>query len=86
MTVINSGVLKFELHTIVVRLYFTAPRLIYYFWYQTAPPTASAPGSPTADWHKEFVTEADAEILEHSGKIMLLFEILRMAEEVDDKV
>uniref|UniRef100_A0A669BLF7 DNA helicase n=1 Tax=Oreochromis niloticus TaxID=8128 RepID=A0A669BLF7_ORENI len=42
--------------------------------------------NPTADWHKEFVTEADAEILEHSGKMMLLFEILRMAEEVDDKV
>ncbi|TMS17804.1 Transcriptional regulator ATRX [Larimichthys crocea] len=49
-------------------------------------PTSSAPGSPTPDWHKEFVTEADAEILEHSGKITLLFEILRMAEEVDDKV
>uniref|UniRef100_A0A3Q2UTF1 DNA helicase n=1 Tax=Haplochromis burtoni TaxID=8153 RepID=A0A3Q2UTF1_HAPBU len=49
-------------------------------------PSGSAPGSPTADWHKEFVTEADAEILEHSGKIMLLFEILRMAEEVDDKL
>uniref|UniRef100_A0A665WLB1 DNA helicase n=1 Tax=Echeneis naucrates TaxID=173247 RepID=A0A665WLB1_ECHNA len=46
----------------------------------------SAPGSPTADWHKEFVTEADAEILEHSGKMLLLFEILRMAEEVEDKV
>uniref|UniRef100_A0A1A7W7G8 DNA helicase n=1 Tax=Iconisemion striatum TaxID=60296 RepID=A0A1A7W7G8_9TELE len=45
------------------------------------------PSSPSsADWHKEFVTEADAEILEHSGKIMLLFEILRMAEEVEDKV
>ncbi len=53
---------------------------------QTARPTGSAPGSPTPDWHKEFVTEADAEILEHSGKIVLLFEILRMAEEVDDKV
>nr|XP_046261942.1 transcriptional regulator ATRX [Scatophagus argus] len=49
-------------------------------------PTGSAPGSPTADWHKEFVTEADAEVLEHSGKMLLLFEILRMAEEVDDKV
>ncbi|XP_070769056.1 transcriptional regulator ATRX [Enoplosus armatus] len=49
-------------------------------------PTSSAPGSPTPDWHKEFVTEADAEIIEHSGKITLLFEILRMAEEVDDKV
>uniref|UniRef100_A0A8C6KM70 DNA helicase n=1 Tax=Nothobranchius furzeri TaxID=105023 RepID=A0A8C6KM70_NOTFU len=45
------------------------------------------PSSPcSADWYKEFVTDADAEILEHSGKIMLLFEILRMAEEVDDKV
>uniref|UniRef100_A0A671WRK8 DNA helicase n=1 Tax=Sparus aurata TaxID=8175 RepID=A0A671WRK8_SPAAU len=42
--------------------------------------------SPTPDWHKEFVTEADAEILEHSGKMVLLFEILRMAEEVGDKV
>uniref|UniRef100_A0A8D3CJT7 DNA helicase n=1 Tax=Scophthalmus maximus TaxID=52904 RepID=A0A8D3CJT7_SCOMX len=46
----------------------------------------SAPGSPTADWHREFVVEADAEILEHSGKMTLLFEILRMAEEVEDKV
>uniref|UniRef100_A0A672FVA5 DNA helicase n=1 Tax=Salarias fasciatus TaxID=181472 RepID=A0A672FVA5_SALFA len=43
-------------------------------------------GGPTADWHKEFVTEADAEVLEHSGKMTILFEILRMAEEVDDKV
>uniref|UniRef100_A0A665WNC9 DNA helicase n=1 Tax=Echeneis naucrates TaxID=173247 RepID=A0A665WNC9_ECHNA len=51
-----------------------------------ARPSSSAPGSPTADWHKEFVTEADAEILEHSGKMLLLFEILRMAEEVEDKV
>ncbi|XP_032410476.1 transcriptional regulator ATRX isoform X1 [Xiphophorus hellerii] len=47
----------------------------------------STPGSPcSADWYKEFVTEADSEILEHSGKMMLLFEILRMAEEVEDKV
>ncbi|XP_061581077.1 transcriptional regulator ATRX isoform X2 [Cololabis saira] len=45
------------------------------------------PASPcSADWHKEFVTEADAEILEHSGKITLLFEIMRMAEEVEEKV
>ncbi|XP_049440963.1 transcriptional regulator ATRX isoform X2 [Epinephelus fuscoguttatus] len=47
---------------------------------------SSAPGSPSADWYKEFVTEADAEVLEHSGKMILLFEILRMAEEVDEKV
>ncbi|XP_034739450.1 transcriptional regulator ATRX isoform X7 [Etheostoma cragini] len=49
-------------------------------------PTSSAPGSPNPDWHRDFVTDADAEILEHSGKMMLLFEILRMAEEVDEKV
>ncbi|XP_069027436.1 transcriptional regulator ATRX [Embiotoca jacksoni] len=48
--------------------------------------SSSAPGSPGADWHRDFVTDADAEILEHSSKIMLLFEILRMAEEIDDKV
>ncbi|KAG2464016.1 ATRX regulator, partial [Polypterus senegalus] len=47
---------------------------------------SSAPGSPSPDWHKEFVTEADSEVLEHSGKVVLLFEILRMAEEVGDKV
>ncbi|XP_029296954.1 transcriptional regulator ATRX isoform X2 [Cottoperca gobio] len=48
--------------------------------------TSSTPGNPTPDWHKEFVVEADAEILAHSGKMTLLFEILRMAEEVDEKV
>ncbi|XP_069842433.1 transcriptional regulator ATRX [Dendropsophus ebraccatus] len=48
--------------------------------------TSSTPGSPTADWYKDFVTEADAENLTHSGKIMLLFDILRMAEELGDKV
>ncbi|MEE6497099.1 hypothetical protein FKM82_002595 [Ascaphus truei] len=47
---------------------------------------SSTPGSPTADWYKDFVTDADAEVLAHSGKITLLFEILRMAEELGDKV
>lgn len=46
----------------------------------------SGPGSPSPDWYKEFVVEADSEVLEHSGKMVLLFEILRMAEEVEDKV
>uniref|UniRef100_A0A8C1JSZ3 DNA helicase n=1 Tax=Cyprinus carpio TaxID=7962 RepID=A0A8C1JSZ3_CYPCA len=45
-----------------------------------------SPGSPSPDWYKEFVTEADSEILEHSGKMVLLFEILRMAEELEEKV
>uniref|UniRef100_A0AAQ4P532 DNA helicase n=1 Tax=Gasterosteus aculeatus aculeatus TaxID=481459 RepID=A0AAQ4P532_GASAC len=49
-------------------------------------PANSADGSPTHDWHKEFVADADGEILEHSGKMVLLFEILRMAEEMDEKV
>ncbi|XP_026884819.2 transcriptional regulator ATRX isoform X2 [Electrophorus electricus] len=49
-------------------------------------PSNSGPGSPSPDWYKEFVTEADAEVLEHSGKMVLLFEILRMAEEIEDKV
>uniref|UniRef100_A0AAR2IZI0 DNA helicase n=1 Tax=Pygocentrus nattereri TaxID=42514 RepID=A0AAR2IZI0_PYGNA len=49
-------------------------------------PSNSGPGSPSPDWYKEFVSEADSEVLEHSGKIVLLFEILRMAEEVEDKV
>ncbi|XP_073412302.1 transcriptional regulator ATRX [Dendrobates tinctorius] len=48
--------------------------------------TSSTPGSQTPDWYKDFVTDADAEIIEHSGKIFLLFEILRMAEELGDKV
>uniref|UniRef100_A0A667IZ51 Transcriptional regulator ATRX n=1 Tax=Lynx canadensis TaxID=61383 RepID=A0A667IZ51_LYNCA len=42
--------------------------------------------SPAPDWYKDFVTDADAEVLEHSGKMVLLFEILRMAEEIGDKV
>ncbi|XP_074864170.1 transcriptional regulator ATRX isoform X2 [Carettochelys insculpta] len=48
--------------------------------------TSSNPGSPAPDWYKDFVTDADAEVLEHSGKMVLLFEILRMAEELGDKV
>ncbi|KAG5264031.1 hypothetical protein AALO_G00271380 [Alosa alosa] len=43
-------------------------------------------GSYSPDWYKDFVTEEDAEILEHSGKVSLLFQILRMAEETDEKV
>uniref|UniRef100_A0A673GVH8 DNA helicase n=1 Tax=Sinocyclocheilus rhinocerous TaxID=307959 RepID=A0A673GVH8_9TELE len=49
-------------------------------------PSNSGPGSPSPDWYKEFVTEPDSEVLEHSGKMVLLFEILRMAEELEEKV
>ncbi|XP_051505384.1 transcriptional regulator ATRX isoform X1 [Myxocyprinus asiaticus] len=48
--------------------------------------SSSGPGSPSPDWYKEFVTEADSEVLEHSAKISLLFEILRMAEDLEEKV
>ncbi|KAM8965009.1 transcriptional regulator ATRX-like [Sarcophilus harrisii] len=42
-------------------------------------------GSPP-DWYKDFISDSDAKILEHSGKMVLLFEILKMAEELGDKV
>lgn len=37
-------------------------------------------------WFKSHLTEADAKVMEHSGKIVLLFQILKMAEELGDKV
>ncbi|GAA6235942.1 transcriptional regulator ATRX-like isoform X1 [Lates japonicus] len=42
--------------------------------------------SPNEGWYKSLLSEGDAKILEHSGKMVLLFEILRMAEDLDDKV
>lgn len=44
------------------------------------------PDSPSVDWFKDLLSDTDASILEHSGKMVLLFEILRMAEELGDKV
>ncbi|XP_043830091.1 transcriptional regulator ATRX-like [Dromiciops gliroides] len=46
----------------------------------------SHPGSPSPYWYKDFITDSDAKVLEHSGKMVLLFEILKMAEELGDKV
>ncbi|XP_072230790.1 transcriptional regulator ATRX-like [Leuresthes tenuis] len=37
-------------------------------------------------WYKNLLSESDAKIMEHSGKMVLLFEILRMAEDLGDKV
>ncbi|KAK6322239.1 hypothetical protein J4Q44_G00070310 [Coregonus suidteri] len=48
--------------------------------------TSLRPDSPAADWYKSMLSDSDATILEHSGKMVLLFEILRMAEELEDKV
>ncbi|TRZ02070.1 hypothetical protein DNTS_016491, partial [Danionella cerebrum] len=39
-----------------------------------------------ADWYLPFVTAADARVLEHSGKLKLLLEILQWAEELQEKV
>ncbi|XP_042354711.1 transcriptional regulator ATRX-like [Plectropomus leopardus] len=49
-------------------------------------PTNSKPQNLDENWFKHLLSEEDAEIMEHSGKIVLLFEILRMAEDLDDKV
>uniref|UniRef100_A0A3Q3WU13 DNA helicase n=1 Tax=Mola mola TaxID=94237 RepID=A0A3Q3WU13_MOLML len=38
------------------------------------------------DWFKNLLSEADSKILEHSGKMVLLFKILRMTEDLEDKV
>ncbi|KAK7172885.1 hypothetical protein R3I93_002874 [Phoxinus phoxinus] len=40
----------------------------------------------SANWYLPFVTAADAKVLEHSGKLQLLLEILHWAEELQDKV
>ncbi|KAM6907548.1 LOW QUALITY PROTEIN: transcriptional regulator ATRX-like [Xenentodon cancila] len=45
-----------------------------------------SPQSPDECWFKNLLSESDAEILEHSGKMVVLFEILRMAENLGDKV
>ncbi|KAF7688995.1 transcriptional regulator ATRX-like isoform X2 [Silurus meridionalis] len=39
-----------------------------------------------AGWYREFVSDSDAKILEHSGKLTLLMEILHCAEQQHEKV
>ncbi|XP_058482955.1 transcriptional regulator ATRX-like isoform X2 [Solea solea] len=48
--------------------------------------TSSRSQSAGEGWYKTMLSEKDATILQHSGKMVLLFEILRMAEELGDKV
>ncbi|XP_060768474.1 transcriptional regulator ATRX-like isoform X2 [Neoarius graeffei] len=52
----------------------------------TAEEEHSVLSRPAAGWYREFVCDADAELLEHSGKLMLLMEILHCAEQLQDKV
>ncbi|XP_062261393.1 transcriptional regulator ATRX-like [Platichthys flesus] len=54
-----------------------------------AVPGETAPLSPVRaneGWYKSMVSESDATIMQHSGKMVLLFEILRMAEDLEEKV
>ncbi|KAH3820866.1 hypothetical protein DPMN_122615, partial [Dreissena polymorpha] len=44
------------------------------------------PKELTSEWWAEFVKEEDEYKLELSGKLMLLFEILKMCEDIGDKV
>lgn len=37
-------------------------------------------------WFRNLLTEADGKIMEHSGKMVLLFKILRLAVELKEKV
>lgn len=46
----------------------------------------SRPRTLNEGWFKSHLTEADARVLEHSGKMVLLLQILKMAEELGDKV
>uniref|UniRef100_A0A096LTB9 DNA helicase n=1 Tax=Poecilia formosa TaxID=48698 RepID=A0A096LTB9_POEFO len=48
--------------------------------------SSSRSQSPVEAWYRHLLSERDARIMEHSGKMVLLFEILRMAENLDDKV
>ncbi|CAJ1064215.1 transcriptional regulator ATRX-like isoform X1 [Xyrichtys novacula] len=41
---------------------------------------------PGVKWFNNLLSQTDAKIMEHSGKMVLLFEILRMAEYLGDKV
>nr|XP_046267251.1 transcriptional regulator ATRX-like isoform X2 [Scatophagus argus] len=47
---------------------------------------SSMPQSLDEGWFKNLLCEEDAKIMEHSGKMVLLFEILKMAEDLEDKV
>ncbi|KAI3373536.1 hypothetical protein L3Q82_022139 [Scortum barcoo] len=54
----------------------------------TGAPAVEAEKSQNLDkcWFKNLLYEKDAKILENSGKMVLLFEILKMAEELEEKV
>ncbi|KAL5011678.1 hypothetical protein ScPMuIL_010229 [Solemya velum] len=40
----------------------------------------------TTEWWAEYIKEEDEGVIEYSGKLLLLFEILRMCEDIGDKI
>ncbi|XP_061156285.1 transcriptional regulator ATRX-like isoform X2 [Syngnathus typhle] len=53
---------------------------------QTAVANVASKALADPCWFKNMLSQNDAEILEHSGKLVLLFEILKMSEALNDKV
>lgn len=53
-----------------------------------SPITSWKQGTSNANecWFRNLLTDTDTEIMEHSGKMVLLFKILRLAEELEEKV
>jgi transcriptional regulator ATRX len=47
---------------------------------------STGPKEVTSEWWAEFVKEEDEFRLELSGKMTLMFEILKMCEDIGDKV
>lgn len=46
----------------------------------------AGPQAVSSEWWAQYLKEEDAHKMEHSGKLVLLFDILRMCEEIGDKV
>ena len=46
----------------------------------------SGPQAVSNEWWAEYVKEEDQNKMELGGKLVLLFDILRMCEEIGDKV
>lgn len=46
----------------------------------------TGPQAVSNEWWAQYLTEDDQTKMEHSGKLVLLFDILRMCEEIGDKV
>lgn len=47
---------------------------------------SQGPKEVTSEWWAEFVKEEDEFKLELGGKLVLMFEILKMCEDIGDKV